>query len=60
MCFWYSEQKILQRQLNVSTDCAVDIVRASVVLHSFVRDRDGCNFEDAWTVTSLEDVPDGH
>jgi hypothetical protein len=30
-----------------------------VVLHNFVRERDGCKFEDALTVTGLEDVPDG-
>ena len=37
---------------------AVDI-KAPVVLHSFVRARDGYKFEDALTVTGLEDVPDG-
>ena len=44
--------------LNVSPDFAVDIVKACVVLHNFVRERDGCKFEDALTVTGLEDVPD--
>ena len=47
------------RPLNVSPDFAVDIVKACVVLHNFVRERDGYKFEDALTVTSLEDVPDG-
>jgi hypothetical protein len=34
-------------------------VKACVVLHNFVRERDGYNFEDALTVTGLEDVPGG-
>ena len=42
--------RIFQRPLNVSSDLAVDIVKASVVLHSFVRERD--------CYDSLEDVPD--
>jgi hypothetical protein len=37
---------------------AVDI-KTCVVLHIFVCERDGCKFEDAMTVTGLEDVPDG-
>jgi hypothetical protein len=51
--------RIFQRPLNVSPDFAVDIVKACVVLHSFVRGRDGYKFEDALTVTGLEDVPNG-
>jgi len=48
-----------QRPLNVSLEFAVDIVKACVVLHNFVRDRDGYKFEDTLTVIGLEDVPDG-
>jgi len=33
-------------------------VKASVVPHNFVRERDGYKFEDSLTVTGLEDVPD--
>jgi len=51
--------RILQRPLNVSPDFEVVIVMAIVVLHNFVRERDGYKFEDALTVTGLEDVPDG-
>ena len=51
--------RIFQRPLNVSSDFAVGIVKACVVLYNFVRERDGCKFEDALTATSLEDVPDG-
>jgi len=50
---------IFQEPLNISTDFEVAIVKASVLLHNFVRERDGCEFEDALTVTGLEDVPDG-
>jgi hypothetical protein len=51
--------RIFQRPLNVSPDFEIVIVKASVVLHSFVRERDGYKFEDALTVTGLEDVHDG-
>jgi len=51
--------RIFQRSLNVSPDFAVDIVKACVVLHNFVRERDGYKSEDALRVTGLEDVPDG-
>ena len=37
----------------------MDIVKACIVLHNFVLERDGYNFEDALTVTGLEDVRDG-
>jgi len=51
--------RIFQRPLNVSHDFAVTIVKASVVLHSFVLGRDGNKFEDALTGTGLEDVTEG-
>jgi hypothetical protein len=63
MCFrnFYNKWRIFQRPLNVSPDFEVVIVKASVVLHNFVRERDGytCKFEEPLTVTGLEDVPDG-
>ena len=37
----------------------VVIVKASVVLHSFARERDGYKFEDALTGIGLKEVPDG-
>jgi hypothetical protein len=37
----------------------VDIVKACVVLHNFVHERDGYKFEDSLTVIGFEDVPDG-
>jgi hypothetical protein len=51
--------RIFLRPLIVSPDFAVVIVKACVVLHSFVGERDCCKIEDALTVTGLEDVPDG-
>ena len=51
--------RIFQRSLNVSPEFAVVIVKDCVVLHSFVRERYGCKFEDALTVNGLEDAPDG-
>jgi len=51
--------RIFQRPLNVSPDFEVVIVKASIVLHNFVRERTGYKFEDALKVTGLEDVPDG-
>ena len=51
--------RIFQRPLNISPGCAVVIVDACVVLGNFVRERDAYKFEDALTMTSLEDVPDG-
>ena len=51
--------RIFQRPLNVSPDFAVGIVKACFVLHNFVREIDGYKFEGAFTVTGIEDVPDG-
>jgi len=61
MCSWNfgNKSRNFQRTLNVSPDFAVDIVKACVVLHNFVRERDGYKLQDAVTVTGLEDVPDG-
>jgi len=43
----------------VSPEFREDNVKACVVLHNFVREKDGLKFEDAMAVTGLEDVPDG-
>lgn len=49
--------RIFHRPINVNPDFAVDIVKACVVLHNFVRDRDGYETEDTITITGLEDLP---
>ena len=54
-----NKYRIFQRPLHVSPDFAVIIVRACIVVHNFVCERDGYKFEDALTVTGLEDVSDG-
>ena len=51
--------RIFQLPLNVSSDFSFIIVKTSVVLHTFVLERDGYKFEDALTWTGLEDVPEG-
>jgi hypothetical protein len=51
--------RIFQLPLNVSPDFEVIIVKATVILQNFVRERDGYKCEDALTVTGLEIVPDG-
>jgi hypothetical protein len=52
--------RIFQRPLNVSPDFAADIVKACVVLNIFFfRERGGYKFENALTVSGLEDVPNG-
>jgi hypothetical protein len=51
--------RIFQRPLNGSPDFVVTIVKANVVLHNFVRERNGYKIEDALRVNGLEDVPDG-
>ena len=54
-----NKSRIFQRPLNVSPDFSVDTVKACVVMHNFVREKDGYKFEDTLTVTGLEDAPDG-
>ncbi|KAJ8889199.1 hypothetical protein PR048_008696 [Dryococelus australis] len=49
--------RIFHRPINVQPDFAVDIVKACILLHNFVRDRDGFVIEDTTTITDLEDVP---
>jgi hypothetical protein len=49
--------RIFHRPINVDPDFAVDIVMACVILHNFVRDRDGYRVEDTMTITGFEDLP---
>lgn len=49
--------RIFHRPINLKPDFAIDIVKACVVLHNFVRNRDGFEIEDTMTITGLEDIP---
>lgn len=48
---------IFHRPLNVHVNFAVDIVKACVVLHNYVRARDGYSVEDTLTVQGLHEMP---
>lgn len=48
--------RIFHRPLNVQPDFATDIVKACIVLHNFVRDRDGFVVEETTSITGLEDI----
>lgn len=50
--------RIFHRPLNVSMELATKIIQACCVLHNFVRERDGFNFEDTLTVVGLDDIQD--
>lgn len=39
--------RIFHRPMNVSTDFAVDIVKASCILHNIVPEKDGLNFDES-------------
>jgi hypothetical protein len=47
--------RIFHRPLNVNIDMVVDIVKACVVLHNFVRVRDGYSHQDTLSYTGLLD-----
>lgn len=39
----------------MSLHLAINVVHACCVLHNFVRERDGINFENALTITGLDE-----
>lgn len=47
--------RILHRPIDVRVDFAVDVVKCCCVLHNFVRERDGFNFDDTLTISGLQD-----
>lgn len=49
--------RIFHRPINVEPNFAVEIVKACVVLHNFIRDRDGYQPEDCDFITGLYDIP---
>jgi len=48
--------RIFHRPLNVSLDLAKSVVKASCILHNFVRVRDGFNSEHTMYVTGFDDI----
>ncbi|CAH1980922.1 unnamed protein product [Acanthoscelides obtectus] len=48
--------RIFHRPLNVQPELANDIVKACIILHNYVRDRDGYRIEDTTTIIGLEEV----
>lgn len=49
--------RIFHRPLNVSKTFAKDIVKACVILHNLVRDRDGCISDDFYTAKGFTGLP---
>ena len=48
--------RIFHRPLNVQPQFANDIVKACIILHNYVRDRDGYMIEDTTSIIGLEDI----
>ena len=49
--------RVFHRPLNVSVELSLKIAQACCVLHNFVRERDGYNFEDTLTIEGFNAVP---
>lgn len=45
--------RIFHRPLNVNIDFATTLVKTCIILHNFVRDEDGINFEDTLTINGF-------
>ena len=52
--------RILHRPLDVQADTAIEIVKACTVLHNFVREKDGLNFEDIHHANPVEQPMPAH
>ncbi|XP_026819148.1 protein ALP1-like [Rhopalosiphum maidis] len=48
--------RIFHRPMNVTTELAVDITKACCVLHNYVREKNGINFQDTLSIDGFEDV----
>lgn len=48
--------RVFHRPLNVQPHFATDIIKACIVLHNYVRDRDGYLVEDTTSIVGLEDI----
>lgn len=47
--------RIFHRPLNLNPDFSVSVVKACIILHNFVRERDSYNYEDTLEVVGIED-----
>jgi hypothetical protein len=58
MFIWNTDTKMegFPPPLNVSLEFAEDTVKACVILHNYVRVRDGFRFEDTLNIEGLEDL----
>lgn len=52
-----SKWRIFHRCLDVNVDFAVEIIKATCVLHNFVRKKDGYKFEDLLYQDPLDNIP---
>lgn len=48
--------RIFHRAINLNPDFATDIVKACVILHNFVLERDGYNTDESLSITGLQDI----
>ena len=48
--------RIFHRPLNVNMDFGISIVKACCVLHNYVRDRDGFQYDDTLSISGLENI----
>lgn len=48
--------RIFHRPMNVTTELAVDITKACCVLHNYVREKNGINFQDTLSIDGFDDV----
>ena len=60
MCVWHrllsNKWRIFHRPLNVRTSLAEYTVKASCILHNYVRCKDGYKFEDVLTVEGVGEL----
>lgn len=48
--------RIFHTPMNLSLEFSKDVVKACCILHNFVRDRDGIQFQDTLTINGLENL----
>lgn len=48
--------RIFHRPMNVTTELAVDIKKACCVLHNYVREKNGINFQDTLSIDGFDNI----